>query len=92
MVNTCEPLINFVKAKQAKVADRLEPKGVQLDTPLQRWGYTDIRLPEKRRNLTYHVNLVEHGKPVFLPIGQADRKGSCWECGYGIAEKANATL
>ena len=54
--NTCEPLINFVKAKQAKVADRLEPKGVQLDTPLQRWGYTDIRLPEKRRNLTYHVN------------------------------------
>ena len=56
MVNICEPLINFVKAEQAKVADRLEPKGVQLDTPLQRWGYTDIRLPEKRRNLTYYVN------------------------------------
>ncbi len=42
MVNTCEPLINFVKAKQAKVADRLEPKGVQLVTPLHVWGYTDI--------------------------------------------------
>ena len=53
MVNICEPLINFVKAKQAKVADRLEPKGVQLVTPLHVWGYTDIRLPEKRRNLTY---------------------------------------
>ena len=50
MVNICEPLINFVKAKQAKVADRLEPKGVQLVTPLHVWGYTDIRLPEKRRN------------------------------------------
>ena len=35
MVNTCESLINFVKAEQAKVADRLEPKGVQLVTPLQ---------------------------------------------------------
>jgi len=35
MVNTCEPLINFVKAKQAKVADRLEPKGVQLDNLFQ---------------------------------------------------------
>lgn len=56
MVNICEPLINFVKAKQAKVADRLEPKGVQLVTPLHVWGYTDIRLPEKRLNLTYHVN------------------------------------
>ena len=56
MVNICEPLINFVKAKQAKVADRLEPKGVQLVTPLHVWGYTDIKLPEKRRNLTYHVN------------------------------------
>ena len=55
-LNICEPLINFVKAKQAKVADRLEPKGVQLVTPLHVWGYTDIRLPEKRRNLTYHVN------------------------------------
>lgn len=33
MVNICEPLINFVKAKQAKVADRLEPKGVQSDNP-----------------------------------------------------------
>ena len=68
MVNTCEPLINFVKAKQAKVADRLEPKGVQLDTPLQRWGYTDIRLPEKRRNLTYHVNCVlsETQSPYFI--------------------------
>ena len=30
----CESLINFVKAEQAKVADRLEPKGVQLATLL----------------------------------------------------------
>ena len=42
MVNTCEPLINFVKAKQAKVADRLEPKGVQSVTPLHAWEYTDV--------------------------------------------------
>lgn len=56
MVKIFEPLINFVKAEQAKVADRLEPKGVQSVTPLHAWGYTDIRLPEKRRNLTYHVN------------------------------------
>lgn len=42
MVKICEPLINFVKAKQAKVADRLEPKGVQLVIPLHVWGYTDI--------------------------------------------------
>lgn len=35
MVKIFEPLINFVKAKQAKVADRLEPKGVQSDIPFQ---------------------------------------------------------
>lgn len=29
MVNTCEPLINVVKLKRAKDADRLEPKGKQ---------------------------------------------------------------
>ena len=29
MVNTCEPLINVVKIKRAKGADRLEPKGKQ---------------------------------------------------------------
>jgi len=31
MVNTCEPLINVVKIKRAKDADRLEPKGKQPD-------------------------------------------------------------
>ena len=33
MVNICEPLINFVKAKQAKVADRLEPKRCAVGYP-----------------------------------------------------------
>ena len=33
---------------------------------------------------------MEHGKPVFLPIGQADRKESCRKCGYGIAEEEDA--
>ena len=56
MVNESELSDKHRKVQQAKVADRLEPKGVQLVTPLQRWGYTDIRLPEKRQNLTYHVN------------------------------------
>ena len=28
--------------------------------------------------------------PYSCPYGQADRKGSRWECGYRIAEEANA--
>jgi hypothetical protein len=34
MIKKTEPLINVVKGKQAKVADKPEPKGTQLDVSL----------------------------------------------------------
>ena len=41
MVNTGEPLINIVKLKRAKDADRLEPKGKQR-VSLDSESYTEL--------------------------------------------------
>jgi len=34
MVNVSKSLLNIVKGKQAKIADKPEPKGMQSDVPL----------------------------------------------------------
>ena len=52
MVNTCEPLINVVKVKRAKGADRLEPKGKQPAGFFRSKAARILVLPADRRNLT----------------------------------------
>lgn len=59
MVNTCEPLINVVKIKRAKDADRLEPKGKQPAGFLCAKATRILVLPADRRNLTYSCYLCE---------------------------------
>ena len=59
MVNACEPLINVVKVKRAKDADRLEPKGKQpVDFILSKVTRI-LALPADRRNLSYSCYLCE---------------------------------
>lgn len=45
-----------------------------------------------RRGLTHRGMCAERGKPELLPQGKASREASPWECGYRIAEEANAVL
>ena len=59
MVNTCEPLINVVKIKRAKDADRLEQKGKQPDDYVRAIVTRIFALPADRRNLTYSCYLCE---------------------------------
>ena len=59
MVNTCEPLINVVKLKRAKDADRLEPKGKQPAGFVFAKATRIFALPADRRNLTYSCYLYE---------------------------------
>lgn len=93
MTNTCEPVINLVKDEQAKCTDKPEPKRCAARYVFQIKRTQVWMLPGKSWSLTHRVNLAEHDKPVLLPCkGQADREGGCWQCGYEIAEKANAIL
>ncbi len=65
----------------------------------QRGGYRGLHVPchghetppVERERLTHPVALLELGKPVSSPHGKATREGSRWRCGYGMAEKANAS-
>ena len=41
MVNTCELLINVVKANRLKLLKSLNQNGVQSVNPLYQWDYTD---------------------------------------------------
>ena len=71
MVNRCKRLITVVTDKQAKVADRLEPKwhcgGSRVYCVPWRGQSTP---PAKRANLTLSVAYDEHGKPSALPKGR----------------------
>lgn len=43
MTNTCEPMINPVKANRLKVPMGLDQNGTQSDVPFHAWGHTDTR-------------------------------------------------
>ena len=100
MANTCECSINIVSdnkpkgMSQAGLAGRLEPKR-------QRSGYKDFSLschgqstlPVDRAYLTHSIVMAaEHGNPVCLSQGKANRKGSLWMCGHERMEEAKAAL
>lgn len=59
--------LNIVKWKQAKDADRPEPKGNVAGHSLFGWECTDRMLPVDRLDLTHHVTYAKHGKPVSPP-------------------------
>ena len=69
MVNTCELLINVVKIKRAKDAERLYPKGRWPGTGASLSPVMDDGPPANREDLTHPVIHIEHGKPVTLPPG-----------------------
>ena len=68
-VNTCELLLNVVKNRRAKDADRLYPKGKWPGTEAPFSSVMDDVPPAKREDLPHPVIQVEHGKPVILPPG-----------------------
>ena len=92
MVNESELLINARFWRQAKDADRLEPKGKWSGLEVTISSSVDVEPPAKRQNLTCSGTQAERGKPVILPQGKASREASRWGCRYGITEKANALL
>lgn len=92
MGNASELSINVVNFKVPKLLTGINQK-VCGRMPLfrvwvrRREGHRRIDGPYPSR-----VMVKERGKPVSLPSGQANRKGRCWRCGYGMAKKAKARL
>ena len=68
MVNTCELLINIVISKQAKDAERLEPKGKGIGVEIVNFSTVDVTPSVNRQNLTTHVTQTEQGKPQYLLV------------------------
>ena len=78
--------------RQAKDAERLEPKGTVAGTEVLPSPVMDI--PRYRRiesTSPMRVNLVERGKPVsFLSQErEGSRKADQWRCGYGGGKKGS---
>ena len=89
MASTCELSINVVTKNRPNHAERSDSSGSRgFQVPWR--GHPT--LPAEREGLTHSVVYPERGKPVALPRGKADRKGSRWGCGYGRPEEANAAL
>ncbi|WP_201380739.1 hypothetical protein [Ktedonobacter sp. SOSP1-52] len=77
--------------KQAKDADRLEPKGsVDRSRVCPFTLAQTLYPPAQRQNLLDPGMHTERGKPVVLPKGTANRKDGLWECGQRKTEKAKA--
>ena len=84
--------------KQAKEADRLEPKGKRAGYGRLTWPYVNVAPSVYEVYLSYpQVIKVERGKPVYLPhcsraaAGETVRH-TCWVCGGMMPEEANASL
>ena len=67
--------------RQAEGAYTLEPKGKGSETGAQASPDADEAPPAERSDLTHAETETERGKPVALPEGKANRKGSRWSCG-----------
>ena len=75
MCKLIEQLCNRRHCKQAKDADKLEPKGIGL----RGWDWRShpaIAAPSADRlALTHSVDIAELGKPVSFPLGEIDPRG-----------------
>ena len=96
MANTCEPSFTaatFCKRKMlCRKAKRLTKRYASRSRGAMEPCRRQCARRRYRRGLTHRGTCAERGKPALLPQGKASRKASRRECGYGIAEKANAVL
>ena len=68
-------LVKCRHVKQAKDADKLEPKGTVAGRSTGGISLVDIqRSPADRADLTHSVIYAEHGKPDALPLAVGSRK------------------
>ena len=81
MVNPGEALLKAVMFGKPKMLTGLNQKVSGQVQGLQRSPAADVAPPAQRRDLTRSGIDTEHGKPVALPVGKANRKASRWGCG-----------
>lgn len=74
MTNRGELPVNTVRHEEPKVLTGSGQNGKQRECGLYTLIPWIIALPVKRKGLTHSDIYSEHGKPVFLPKGKADRK------------------
>ena len=92
MANECEPPHLPLSMNKPNVLTGLAQKGCDPGAGVVIVLPQAERSPVNWRGLTHRGTCVERGKSVLLPRGTASCKVSQWGCGYGIAEKANASL
>jgi hypothetical protein len=93
MANPGERSINIVIENKPKVLEGLGQKGTVAGTrilPLLVMGSNATG--GQSAPTPFAVTETEHGNPVRLPPGKANRKGSRQACGQRRREEANATL
>ncbi|HBP5695067.1 TPA: hypothetical protein L6A41_07485 [Pseudomonas aeruginosa] len=78
MTNKCEPLSKHRYVEQAKDADRLEPKGTQLDCFFSCGAARTFKLPVERRGSNPLLSITRNRVSPYLCLsGQANRKERC---------------
>jgi hypothetical protein len=93
MANPGERSINIVRANKPKVLAGLSQKGTVAGTRIFPFLVMGTNATGGQSAPTpFAVTETEHGNPVRLPQGKANRKGSRQACGYGRMEEAKATL
>ena len=93
MANPGERSINIVIDNKPKVLAGLSQKGTVAGTRTPRFLVMGNNATGGQSAPTpFVVTETEHGNPVRLPQGKANRKGSRQACGYGRMEEAKAIL
>ena len=93
MANPGERSINIVKENKPKVLAGLGQKGTVAGTRILPFLVMGSNATGGQSAPTpFAVTETEHGNPVRLPQGKANRKGSRRACGLGRMEEAKATL
>ena len=87
------PAINIVNEDKPKVLEGLSQKGTVAGTRIPPLLVMDTNATGGQSAPTpFVVTETEHGNPVCLPGGKANRKASRQACGHGRMEEAKAIL
>ena len=93
MANPGERSINIVNENKPKVLPGLSQKGTGAGTRIPPLLVMDTNATGgQSAPHPFVVTETEHGNPVRLPGGKANRKVSRQACGYGRMEEAKAIL
>ena len=93
MANPGERSINIVRANKPKVLEGLSQKGTVAGTRIPPFLVMGSNATGGQSAPTpCVVTETEHGNPVRLPQGKANRKVSRQACGHGRMEEAKAIL